>query len=50
VFDFEPSARGRRAPRLVLTADVNSAGQIHRLRAITNPIKLAALSPLASTA
>jgi RNA polymerase sigma-70 factor (ECF subfamily) len=50
VFDFEPSARGRRAPRLVLTADVNSAGQIHRLRAITNPIKLAAVSPLASTA
>jgi hypothetical protein len=31
----------------VLTADVNSAGQIHRLRAITNPIKLAAVSPLA---
>jgi hypothetical protein len=50
VFDFEPSTRGRRAPRLVLTADVNSAGQIHRLRAITNPIKLAAVSPLAFTA
>jgi len=44
VFDFEPSTRGRRAPRLVLTADVNAAGQIHRLRAITNPFKLAAVS------
>jgi RNA polymerase sigma factor (sigma-70 family) len=50
VFDFEPSTIGRRSPRLVLTADVNSAGQIHRLRAITNPVKLAAVSPLALTA
>jgi RNA polymerase sigma factor (sigma-70 family) len=44
VFDFEPSTRGRRAPRLVLSADVDGAGQIHRLRAITNPLKLAAVS------
>jgi hypothetical protein len=45
VLDFEPSTPGRRAPRLVLTADVNSAGRIHRLRAITNPIKLVAVLP-----
>ena len=43
VFDFEPSTRGRRAPRLVLTADLNATGQIHRLRAITNPSKLVAV-------
>jgi RNA polymerase sigma factor (sigma-70 family) len=47
VFDFEPSTRGRRPPRLVLTADVNGAGRIHRLRAITNPNKLTAVSTLA---
>ena len=49
VFDFEPHTLGRRAPRLVLAADLNSAGQIHRLYAINNPLKLTAV-PLAMTA
>lgn len=45
LFDFE-SPRGRRAPRLVLSLDLDRRGQIMHVRVIASARKLAALSPL----
>jgi RNA polymerase sigma factor (sigma-70 family) len=42
LLDFDGSI-GRRAPRLVLAADLNAEGRIARLWAIANPHKLAAM-------